>query len=137
MVKDIYAIYESYVTKESVGNASANHTERGNINTHYRSVAQGTTYNDLGDLGENEESKQPVATLKGSININDPENTTFSLRGAGVVAAKTIRDRLGRVLEVMNTKAGQGDYTGIHFLLKDLSYYIQANQEVSEVLSRK
>jgi hypothetical protein len=134
MVKDIYAIYESYVTKESVGNASANHTERGNINTNYRPTAQGTTYN---DLGENEESKQPVATLKGTVNINDPENTTFSLRGAGVVAAKTIRDRLGRLIELMNTKAGQGDYTGAYFLLRDLSYYIQANQEVSEVLSRK
>jgi len=134
MVKDIYAIYESYVTKESVGNASANHTERGNINTNYRPIAQGTTYN---DLGENEESKQPVATLKGTVNINDPENTTFSLRGAGVVAAKTIRDRLGRLIELMNTKAGQGDYTGAYFLLRDLSYYIQANQEVSEVLSRK
>jgi hypothetical protein len=134
MVKDIYAIYESYVTKESVGNASANHTERGNINTNYRPTAQGTTYN---DLGENEESKQPVATLKGTVNINDPENTTFSLRGAGVVAAKTIRDRLGRLIELMNTKAGQGDYTGAYFLLRDLSYYIKANHEVSEVLSRK
>lgn len=134
MVKDIYAIYESYVTKEVVGSASANHTERSNINTQYRPVAQGMTYN---DLGENEESKQPVAILKGSVNISNPENTTFSLRGAGVVAAKTIRDRLGRILELMSTKTGQGDYTGVHFLLKDLSYYIQANQEVSEVLSGK
>jgi hypothetical protein len=132
MVKDIYAIYESYITKESNTPAIINNTER--HSNQYRPVAQGSTFN---DLGENEEQKQPVATLKGSVNTQKPDDTLFSLKGAGVVSASTVRDRLGRVIELMSTKAGQGDYNGVYFLLKDLTYYTQANQEVSDILGRK
>jgi hypothetical protein len=135
MVKDIYAIYESYVTKETVnvGYASANDTERGNVNLQYRPIAQNSTFN---DLGESDEERSAVATLKGGIKPN-PEDTSFSLRGAGVVTASTVRQRLGRLIELMNTKAGQGDYNGLAYMQKDLQFYIQANQEVSEILKNK
>ena len=53
----MYAIYESYLTKETVGAASANHTERGNVNTTYRPASQGSSFGDLGQ--DNEEIKIP------------------------------------------------------------------------------
>jgi hypothetical protein len=53
MVKDMYAIYESYAT----GNTIINNTERGNIAMATRPNSQGTTYGDLGQ--DNEETKIP------------------------------------------------------------------------------
>jgi len=62
MVNDMYAIYESYLTKETVGAASANNTERGNVNILYRPLSQGSTFGDLGQ--DNEEIKAPKEITK-------------------------------------------------------------------------
>lgn len=130
MVKDIYAIYESYVNNETVGYASANNTERGNIDTTYAPIAQRSTYN---DLGESDEEVKTITMLKGRIAAN-PINTQISLKGQGVVSVDTIRIRLGKVIELINTKAGLGEYSSLPHLVKDLNYYIQANLEVDDIL---
>ena len=134
MVKDMYAIYETYATGNTMGSAGIDNTERGNPNLSFRPAGQGSTYGDLGQ--SNEEVKQSVATIKGSI-ATDPGNTVFNLRGAGSVTASTIRTRLSRLLELMHTKAGQGDYDGVFYMIKDLQFYTQANQDVNDVLKNK
>jgi len=134
MVKDMYAIYETYATGNTMGSAGINNTERGNPNLSFRPVGQGSTYGDLGQ--SNEEVKQPVATIRGKV-APEPGNTVFNLRGAGAVTASTIRTRLGKLLELMHVKAAQGDYDNVFYMIKDLQFYTQANQEVNDALKNK
>ena len=62
MVKDIYAIYESYATGSTVGATNIDNTERGNVAMVTRPNSQGTTYGDLGQ--DNEETKIPKEIAK-------------------------------------------------------------------------
>lgn len=67
MVKDIYAIYESYLTQESVGAASITNSEGGfgGARQSFRPISQGST---AGDRGENEESTAIVNLTQALLN---------------------------------------------------------------------
>jgi hypothetical protein len=77
MVNDMYAIYESYLTKESVGAASANNTERGNVNISYRPFSQGSTFGDLGQDNEEINAPKEIAKLIKSI-VNCAQKGDYS-----------------------------------------------------------
>jgi len=62
MDNDIYAIFESYTSGNTVGAANIDHTERGNVNMSFRPTSQGTTAGDLSQ--DNEEIKAPKEIAK-------------------------------------------------------------------------
>ena len=88
----MYAIYESYLTKETVGAASANNTERGNINTTYRPASQGSSFGDLGE--DNNETKIPreiqklITSITNNAHKADYERLIFDCRDLTKLASQ-------------------------------------------------
>jgi hypothetical protein len=90
MVKDIYAIYESYLAKEGDASASISNSEGGFRGTSqsFRPLSQGST---PGDLGENEESKAVINLAQSILNAaktGDLHKAVFDYKKLGDFLSK-------------------------------------------------